>query len=276
MSHLSEILPKARPRLIDLVKAAGVDVVDWGNFTGGEERAASNPKYCYEWSFVQPDKVVVLNLWHEYMEEDEHGIVFDRLNLREIPRGLSWPRVARAQAFCDAIKVAYAGKLPIRVIVLTRKGDESSSRKDVSRATGRLLDPVTWTVSEYNENSGECILIRGGRRFVDQFSIQQEFEHKPERREVTAQIFDRSPIVRNNVLLRANGRCEWCGQSGFLMTDGGVYLETHHIIPLCEKGPDIETNVTALCPNHHREAHYGKTKEAMRKELTERVRKLSR
>jgi len=61
MSELSEIRPKDQHRVMDLVKAAGVDVSDWGNFKGGEKKAACNPKFCYEWSFVEPQKVVVLN-----------------------------------------------------------------------------------------------------------------------------------------------------------------------------------------------------------------------
>jgi hypothetical protein len=28
-----------------------------------------NPKYCYDWSFVELGKVVVLNLWHHSMKE---------------------------------------------------------------------------------------------------------------------------------------------------------------------------------------------------------------
>ena len=34
-------------------------------------------------------------------------------------------------------------------------------------------------------------------------------------------------------------------------------METHHIVPLSEGGSDGDDNVAALCPNHHREAHYG-------------------
>jgi 5-methylcytosine-specific restriction endonuclease McrA len=64
--------------------------------------------------------------------------------------------------------------------------------------------------------------------------------------------FDRRPEVRRIVLVRAAGRCEWCGQSGFSMANGRTYLETHHIIPLSEKGLDTPENLVALCPNHHR------------------------
>jgi len=70
MSGLSEIIPKNRHLIIDLARAAGVNVRDWGNFKGGKRKAPSNPKYCYEWSFVEPKKVVVLNLWYASMESE--------------------------------------------------------------------------------------------------------------------------------------------------------------------------------------------------------------
>ena len=55
MSTLDEVKPTVKQRVIDLVSAAGIDVSDWGKFAGGEKRAASNPRYCYEWSFLKPD-----------------------------------------------------------------------------------------------------------------------------------------------------------------------------------------------------------------------------
>jgi 5-methylcytosine-specific restriction protein A len=48
------------------------------------------------------------------------------------------------------------------------------------------------------------------------------------------------------------------------MTGGEIYLETHHVVPLSEKGADHERNVAALCPNDHREAHHGERREAIR------------
>lgn len=45
-----------------------------------------------------------------------------------------------------------------------------------------------------------------------------------------------------------DGRCGYCD------TIFG-YLDTHHIIPLSENGPDIPSNITYLCPNCHRLAH---------------------
>jgi 5-methylcytosine-specific restriction enzyme A len=62
MSIASEIEPKQHQRVMDLVREAGIDVSDWKNFKGGKQKASVNPKYCYEWSFVGPGKVVALNL----------------------------------------------------------------------------------------------------------------------------------------------------------------------------------------------------------------------
>lgn len=60
MSKLSEIIPTQRQRIIDLVREAGINVADWGNFEGGKDDARRNPKYCYEWAFVKPQKLIVL------------------------------------------------------------------------------------------------------------------------------------------------------------------------------------------------------------------------
>lgn len=39
------------------------------------------------------------------------------------------------------------------------------------------------------------------------------------------------------------------------------------MIHLSDKGPDIEWNVVALCPNDHRRAHHGDDQDAIRGQL---------
>jgi 5-methylcytosine-specific restriction protein A len=73
--------------------------------------------------------------------------------------------------------------------------------------------------------------------------------------------------VRFKVLARAKGYCELCGQPGFLTAAGAAYLETHHIVPLSEDGPDTVYNVSALCPNDHRRAHHGQERGSIRDHL---------
>ncbi len=267
MSKLSEIEPKEKPNVIDLLKSAGVDVSDWANC--GTD-ASRNPKYCYEWSFIEPNKVAVFNLWFHRMEEKEGGIIMRNINLREDAKGIDEPaRAHRALKFDDAIQTALKDRLQIRVIV--QVGKPSGTTDTVAK---RMLDPVAWTVTAYNMKTGDCTLTRGVHRFVDQFSVEQGAPQKPEQRDVSGKTFVRNPVVRSNVLLRANGKCEWCRKSGFVMPDGKIYLETHHVIPLSEDGLDIESNVAALCPNHHREAHHGANRPKMLKTLLKQLNKL--
>lgn len=81
----------------------------------------------------------------------------------------------------------------------------------------------------------------------------------PQVKEVTTKIFIRSGYVVAEVLERANGICEQCGNDApFLrVKDGSPYLEVHHKIPLADGGEDTVKNAIALCPNCHRQAHYG-------------------
>lgn len=166
MSALLEIIPKKRKRVIDLVSTAGVNVDDWENFKGGSKKAASNPKYCYEWAFVEPGKVVVLNLWYETLVERNGKIVRD-LNMREsaaqdfggAPGGAIWR--ARALRMDEAIQKAVNYKLPIRVIVCSgsRRGFDQP-KTEASKVEKRLLDPAPWTVTVYDRDTGQCTLTQ--------------------------------------------------------------------------------------------------------------------
>ena len=250
MSKLSELKPKEKERVGVLLERAGIKVHE-------------NRYFLSKCAFVQ-DNIVVLNLWYgvDIVEQGENIIVQRRLPTTS--KGVS----ARTKSVRDAIKLAYEKNLKVRIIVLDGKILPKGSK--VSK---RSLDPVAWAVTAYDLKTGICTLIRGVDHFVDQFSVEQESLQKPERREVSGQAFVRSLVVRSNVLSRANGKCEWCGDDGFLMADGRIYLETHHIIPLSEEGLDTESNVAALCPNHHREAHHGANRVEMRKRLLNRVKK---
>lgn len=272
MTELDKILPKDRLRLMDLVKEAGVDVSDWANCKGGAVRAAANPKYCYEWSFVEPRKVVVFNLWHNQMEEISGLVITRQLNVRDFANKRTGQEKRRGLEMDKAIQTALKDVLPIRVVVLGgRRRNINRSDEKPSQVSTRLLDPVAWSVTEYDERTGACTLTRGADRYVDQFSIQPESSKLPERRQVSVEIIDRSRLVRSKILLRAKGKCEWCGVAGFLMSNRNIYLETHHVKPLGDGGLDNESNVVALCPNHHREAHYGANRDTMKTKLLARI-----
>jgi hypothetical protein len=79
----------------------------------------------------------------------------------------------------------------------------------------------------------------------------------PDRMRSEVWTYPRDPKAREAVIARARGRCEFCGKLGFPKPDGTRYLESHHVIALANEGEDRVTNVIALCPNDHREAHFG-------------------
>ena len=292
---LEKIRPREHQRVMDLVAEAGVDVSDWANFKGGAAKAAVNPKYCYEWAFVEAGVVVVLNIWFEKLQF-RNGEIFQELNLRRDSLETTNPIWAkRAQRFDSAVQKAWRNNLPLRVIVcdgMMREGTGPATK--ASKVKNRLLDPESWFVTEYDWMSGSSRITRGAPiigesladniqtdnplratesvdtepslPFVDQFSTEGLGEGV-RKRTLESEVFERSAEVRRLVLNRAGGRCEYCGAEGFQTAARGIYLETHHVVPLSESGPDTVTNVVAVCPNHHREAHYGEQRDTVRTEL---------
>ena len=249
---------------MDLVESAGLDVSAWARFKGGKKKAAPNPKYCYQWAFVEPGRLVLLNLWHASLREKD-GIISVSFNHRSKnqrnskvnQRGV-W--TSRGRKFDLALQEAVKHQLQIRAIINEGKMRDSHDKNaKASHVQYRLLDPIPWFVGYYNFKTGDSTLIRGplNGQFVDQFSVAAEPDSTVERRTFSGSTFVRNPAHRTNALARANGKCEYCGQSGFKMSNGKIFLETHHVVPLSENGLDSEYNVVAICANHHREAHHG-------------------
>lgn len=84
---------------------------------------------------------------------------------------------------------------------------------------------------------------------------------QPQRVAVLSYEFVRNPDVVAEVLYQAYQTGCHCGRCGreapFKKRDGTPYLEVHHVQPLAEGGDDTVANAIALCPNCHRELHYG-------------------
>lgn len=82
---------------------------------------------------------------------------------------------------------------------------------------------------------------------------------KPARVQITSAGYRRNPDVVAEVLFLAHGVCQRCNKPApFRRADSGApYLEVHHRVRLADEGDDTVANAIALCPNCHREAHYG-------------------
>lgn len=89
-------------------------------------------------------------------------------------------------------------------------------------------------------------------------------------------VIERDPAVKAWVLKNANGICENCEKEGpFLKGDGKYYLEVHHVNLLSNGGADTVDNAIAVCPNCHRELHFGLEKELLVNDLYTKVERLN-
>ncbi|MBB4349274.1 HNH endonuclease [Aliirhizobium cellulosilyticum] len=87
--------------------------------------------------------------------------------------------------------------------------------------------------------------------------------------------YQRSPAIVAWVLEKATGHCEACSKEGpFISEKDERYLEVHHLRPLAEGGPDTIDNAVALCPDCHRELHFGIEREMKRDGLLKKVDRL--
>jgi len=89
--------------------------------------------------------------------------------------------------------------------------------------------------------------------------------------------YQRDSSVKAWVLKQANGVCECCKHpASFNGSDGLPYLEVHHVRKLAEKGADTTENTVAVCPNCHRELHYGERAKDLVEKLYENISRLHR
>lgn len=87
---------------------------------------------------------------------------------------------------------------------------------------------------------------------------------EPEKTYTQVTNFNRDPKVKAWILKEASGKCECCGLNApFTTAEGEPFLEVHHLRRLADGGSDTVTNAVALCPNCHREMHYGINKSSL-------------
>jgi 5-methylcytosine-specific restriction enzyme A len=84
-------------------------------------------------------------------------------------------------------------------------------------------------------------------------------QKRPKRQRVYSYTYRRNPDIVAEALSRADGFCECCKNPAPFkrVSDDTPFLEVHHIKSLSDGGEDTLENVVALCPNCHREKHYG-------------------
>lgn len=201
------------------------------------------------------------------------------MELYRPPDDHGWRNKPEGRAFYMALNKAMDRHEPI-FATINRSGGHLADGTAITDGAAPVLTPkgepapgrVIWVNPESSELrvlidlTGEGTL-ENPEPFVDQFMVRGvSLEADVEMVERSGKVFSRSPEVRRSVLIRAAGQCERCGIPGF-PTEGGLYLETHHVIPLSESGRDSTENVMALCPTCHRQAHFALERQILRAEL---------
>ncbi len=254
---LDSIRPHAKPRLIDLVAAAGFDTSDWGS--------ASNPKYCYEWCFEQ-EGMYVINIWLHAMKEEGDDIVLP-LNMRVAHKAETGVRAARARRFDKAIRSAFESGSHPRAIVLDR------SSFSLGRVERRMLDRAPWTVRAYDAATGAFELIRGIHYSEPFLALGAEvssslegalstsfIKHRARERRLRAAKLEEQKAKNNGRLVCEVPNCgfDFAIQYGSL---GDGYAEVHHKLPLSAapaEGVDTSLeDLAVVCANCHAMIHKG-------------------
>lgn len=135
----------------------------------------------------------------------------------------------------------------------------------IALSEGKKIMPVVAFEIEAREEAKKKSLSKpnGNRRPISTLSAITQYQ--------------RDAAVKAWILQNANGNCESCGQEApFNGSDGMPFLEVHHVRQLADNGSDTVTNAVALCPNCHREAHYGENSKDLVAELYNRIGRLIR
>ncbi len=170
------------------------------------------------------------------------------------------------------------------VLGLQRVDEDRLSGYD---SIGDLIGSLTSTSRVTSTSGGETVDMYIGTRGEGSASeIQLEglsLEELRQRAEEAAQAqvstkttqttrYSRSAAIKRYAKERADGQCEGCGSKApFKTKQGDPYLEVHHLHELSDEGADDPDAVAAICPNCHRQIHYGEGGSEFNKKIANKL-----
>ena len=148
--------------------------------------------------------------------------------------------------------------------------------RDALDVLGSRGNKLSWKYVESLYGAEHYLRLTGMYTVAKDDAINDLGSDVPDKASVVSTSYERDPRVRDAVLDRAKGRCEFCGKLGFLKSKSSRYLECHHIIALANEGADRVTNVIAVCADDHREAHFGMRSSEIEREMTLKLARIIR
>lgn len=275
MAKLSDLIPIRHNNVIAVVKQAGIDVTSWDFRQDGTEidNPNVNQSKIYQWSFGGDAEPTLLFIWHDSLKIDANSVISYTNNLRaykselanvasgsdEGSRNTARLRHDRAHEFETAVQSLAKSQEPCKVALLIPYAQFTKDEVDTKSVKFRELDTAEWYVHYYDVHTGQFEIVRDIKPPI-RIEAESQFDLiEPPEKYLT--IHDpgylRSLEIKEKVLIRSRGKCEFCGERGFLTHRNTIFLEVHHVVPLGKNGVDELWNVAAVCPKHHREAHFG-------------------
>ncbi|EPJ42947.1 MAG: hypothetical protein OFPII_44310 [Osedax symbiont Rs1] len=177
-------------------------------------------------------------------------LAFKRFNDGERP----WRLVNREWYVADQNNELYPAKYIWALIIDSepKSFNTADARRELAEREYSLIRIISGNqpdgIVEVGHESPEAIIRKA-----------KKAKGRPKKKLVILTDYQRNPYVVKATLLRAKGRCEVCHRSAPFnrKKDDSPYLEVHHKIMLAKGGEDTLHNTVAICPNCHREAHYG-------------------
>ncbi len=174
------------------------------------------------------------------------------------------------------VKIKYIKKLLDNPILLSDLKNMTDFQSEKVLLNGRQAS--SWSLSKeafdsithYAENNIELIKEANTSELYDLSDLHKlELKYSkatPRVKEIVSRRIERGDISK--AVKKANNyECQICKMlgvkpQGFKKVNGEFYIETHHIIPVSvlEQGTLGTLNLLTVCPNHHRQLHYGNVK----------------
>jgi HNH endonuclease len=168
------------------------------------------------------------------------------------------------QVHVDEVKKIMAYSNWRNLLTHLQKPDELKQEVNVQEVKAEVEVPVNQTTSYKTEVEYKVELDKRIKESVQLGPVLRrdrlkEVSKSPRAVQVTKVVYDVNTDVIAEVLYRASGRCESCGQMApfYRKSDFTPYLEIHYKVPFDQGGEDTVENAQAVCPNCHMKLLYG-------------------
>jgi putative restriction endonuclease len=151
-----------------------------------------------------------------------------------------------------ALAKSHLEGFPVRVSRSLKHKDPSSKEKGYEYSGLYRVDDYWREKGRAGFNIWRYRLIACDEQPTQEVPNEPSNSHGETKRvQTTVQRIVRDTKIAKRVKQLHNYQCQVCGTA--LETSAGLYAEAAHIKPLGQphNGPDVESNILCLCPNHH-------------------------